>query len=283
MLAECPEAPALDFGELFAGQGAVRRAMRDLGYRGKACDREYCRDHNMLQPMGMLQAVRIACSIRPGGVLWMAPPCSSWVWIHWGTTGRHFAATGDTTCPEVVQQNALAERVVLLMEILRARGAHYINEQPASSKLWEYPAMEACLRRHGLRGPCKLDMGAYGGSSTKATHLWGTAPYLMGLARRCDPALCEALQDKGVKTSRSWVGNGGKRRCCGTSDLKGTQAYPEGWGKAHAEAFATYYGPAPCSSSSSRPEEHVQVIQGLQLPGFADAWWLRDFVGEPLQ
>lgn len=281
MLSDCPECPLLDFGELFAGHGAVHRALGEMGYRIRAMDLEYHEAHDLMQPMGMLLAVRMACSIRPGGVLWLAPPCSSWVWLTRGSTGRDWAPEGDTTQAKVVVQNALVERMVLLLEVLHLRGCHYIIEQPASSVLWQYPAVAACLERHGLQGPCILDMGAFGGTSLKPTHLWGTAPYLHSLARRCTALDRERLSQEGVQTTRRWVNSEGRPRCQGTTDLKGTQAYPEGRGAAHAEAFAAHYG-APPGASTATSQDHKEVVARLHdLPGFTEARWLRDFLGEP--
>ena len=265
MLRECPPSPQLDFGEIFAGMGAVHRAVSERGYRFRAMDLEYHEAHDV-----------------------MLPPCSSWVWMSRGSTGRDWAwPQGDTTKASVVVQNALVERMVILLEILRLRGCHYIIEQPASSVMWQYPALAACLWRHGLRGPVVLDMGAYGGTSWKPTHLWGTAPYLPQLARRCTAEERALLSEEGVQTTHKWVASDGRTRCQGTSDLKGTQAYPEGWGLAHAEAFAGHYGapvqePEGSSTATFQAAEHVQAVALLKdLPGFAEAWCLRDFLGEP--
>ena len=275
--------PQLDFAELFAGAGSVHRHMKELGYQGRAMDREYCEDHDILTPLGFVVAARIAASIRPGGVLWLAPPCSSWVWLTRGSSGRHLGAMGDITQPGIVAQNALVERCMLLCELVHRQGAHYIIEQPASSVLWDYPAVHACLKRHGLQGPCVLDMGAYGGSSVKPTHLWGTAPYLQDLARRCNAADRARLEAEGVKTTRRWTDADGRKCCQGTGDLKGTQAYPEGWGVAHAHAFAEHYGLPSGSLDHVAATDQQEALARLlrDQPELRDAWFLRDFLGEP--
>ncbi len=278
MLGQCGPTPELDFGELFAGAGAVHRHLQDLGYRGRAMDQVYCKGHDILQPLGMLAAIRIACSIKPGGLLWLAPPCSTWVWLTRGSTGRSLTALGDFTLPAVIEQNALVERVMLLCELVHRRGGHYIIEQPASSVLWSYPAVAQMLKRHGLQGPTVLDFGAYGGSSIKPTHLWGTAPYLAQLSRRCTAADKVRLEAEGVQTTNRYVDNAGRKRCQGTSDLKGTQAYPENWGVAHAHAFAKHYGESQAHGTIEALEHQVHLAAvAAALPGLQDAWWLRDF------
>lgn len=280
LLRTSPDAEELDFGELFAGQGAVSSSLAALGYRGRALDRERCPDMDMLRPLGMAIALRVALSIRPGGCMWLAPPCSSWVWLTRGSSGRNVTVEGDVTLASIVAQNAIAERVALILAVLTGRGVYWIVEQPASSVLWDYPAMRRCLTEHGLKHPTVMDMGAFGGSSVKPTHLWGTAPYLGELARTCSAPERLQLRLAGVQTTLRSTDAQGRRRCQGTADLKGTQAYPWGFGAAHALAFSAHYGPPAAAGAPSSPPEHLREMQ-QHLGRLTDAWWLRDFCGEP--
>ena len=287
-LAEDCRAPTLDFLEIFAGHGAVHRALLALGYHGRAMDLNYTKSHDVLTPVGLLCLLRTVLDLRPGAILWAAPPCSSWVFLSRSSTGRDQHALGDFGSRAVVAQNALAERLVLALEMATVRGAWWIIEQPQSSCLWRYPAMQGMMKRQGLQ-PWTLDMGAFGGTSQKPTHLVGTAPYLARLARRCSPEEKLRLRIEGVQTTTRWLDPDGKKRCQGTAELKGTQAYPEGWGAAHALAFHSCQGPSACglssaSGASSRAAELREVLQ--QLPpelreATSGAWWLRDFLGEP--
>ena len=279
-LRACPDAEQLDFGELFAGRAAVSGSLGALGYRGRALDREQLAEMDMLLPLGLMMAVRMVLSIVPGGVLWLAPPCSSWAWLPRHATGRAKAVEGDVTQASIVAQNALAERVAFLLRLCAKRGVHWIVEQPASSVLWHYPAMRRCLRDQGLTRPTAvLDMGAFGGSSVKPTHLWGTAPYLPELARTCSAPQRLRLRVAGVQTTTRTKDAKGRRRCQGTPALKGTQAYPWGFGAAHALAFSGHYGPPRASARKTSPAEHLGPLLEL-LPEATDAWWLRDFQGE---
>ncbi len=303
MAEEVPFGETLHFGEVFAGHAAVSRAMQGLGYVGRSLDRSYDPSpqdgYNVLNPGGFLLLLSTALDIAPGGVLWAAPPCSTWIWLSRNSTGRNLAPQGNVLSRSVVAQNALVERLVLVLEILTLRRVHWIIEQPANSVMWQYPAMEQLLHRHGVL-PVHLEMGAYGALSRKPTDLMGTAPYLRVLARTCDRELRQALAESGLETTTKWVDGEGKKRCQGTKDLKGTQTYPEGFGAAHALAFKGYFGP-PCggepgaasSSSTSaasapRPADRRAQLRELipQLPqpvqeGLHEAWWLRDFLGEP--
>lgn len=146
-LQELEPGEPLDFAELFAGKGAVHRALAALGFRGRRMDLSYDPGHDLLTPVGFLLAVQIALDLKPGGLMWLAPPCSTWAWMSRATTGRHVQVVGDVTSPPVVRSNALTERLALLLEILHLKNCRYVIEQPCSSCLWDYPALRDVLRR----------------------------------------------------------------------------------------------------------------------------------------
>ncbi len=281
-------AHALDYVELFAGHQALSRALAGLGYCGQALDRELHPGHDLLTREGFLLALRAAVALQPGGLMWLAPPCSSWIWLSSYTTGRHLCVHGDVTKPEVVRMDALVERLVLLLEVVSTIGAYWAIEQPASSVLWHYPALRACLARHGCR-PVALEMGVYGARCVKPTTLMGTAPYLQLLACKCSASLRHQLQEEGVQTTTRWTDSTGRRRCQGTAALKGAQEYPEGFGAAHALAFQAHFGPAtsagdPAAVPAGQRCSVAAVLASLPpdlREATKDAWWLRDFAGEP--
>lgn len=274
-------AKELDFGELFAGKGRVGLAMGDLGYCGRALDRDHMPEMDFLQPTGMVLALRVACSIQPGGTMWLAPPCDSWVWINRHTAGRDVCIEGDLTSTRIVGQNALVERLALLIALLSSRGVYWIVEQPASTVLFDYPAMRDRLQ-HSRAMVCRLDMGAFGAESVKPTVLVGTAPQLQHLARTCSGLERQHLHAEGVQTTVRSTDASGRQRCTGTKALKATQAYPWGFARVHAFHFAQAYGPSRCTGRETSPAVHVAEVAALleTLPGFHNAWWLRDFLGE---
>ncbi len=284
-LAQLQPGPELDFAELFAGSGAVGRALAAMGYRGRAMDRDYHAHHDLLSSVGFLTALQTALELKPGAIMWLAPPCSTWVWMARHTYGRHISVEGHFTQPKVLHMNALLERVVLLLEVVTARGGFWLVEQPSSSVMWHYPAMQGCLQRHGCT-PQVLEMGAYGGTSVKPTTLMGTAPYLRLLGGRCTPPLRARLELEGVHTTRRWIDAEGHRRVQGTSELRGTQAYPEGFGAAHALAFQASFGAVgpglePRVATWPLPGGLQDLLPAPVLEAVKGAWWLRDFMGEP--
>ncbi len=277
------------FAEAFAGNAAVSRGVAALGYPSVGLDMEYHPEHDVLTPAGFLNLLGLALDVVEGGVLWAAPPCSTWVWLSRSSTGRNKAPEGKRLCRRVVAHNALLERLVFVLEVCVLRGVHFIVEQPRATVMWDYPAMQDFLQRHCVPS-VGLDMGAYGAECVKATTLKTSAPYLWALERRCDAALRQALKREGVATTTAWTDGQGQRKCQGSAELKGTQVYPEGFGAAHGLAFQAFFGPPrlPVAGPPQTTADKALQLQLLfaQLPtavqtAARNAWWLRDFFGEP--
>eukprot|EP00969_Alexandrium_andersonii_P143380 6338532-Alexandrium_andersonii.AAC.1 len=53
-------------------------------------------------PAGFRKAFLLAMRVRPGGCIWAAPQCSSWVWIGRASTGRSSTSSGgNVSYPKV--------------------------------------------------------------------------------------------------------------------------------------------------------------------------------------
>jgi hypothetical protein len=117
-----------DFVELFAGEAAVSTGLRFLGMSGESLDMRRVPSVNFMDPEGFNTTLRAIWSLREwalvvprsnqrmrfnnateappqtnkhvsrsptspttkeGGLFWAAPPCSTWVWMSRGSTGRH--------------------------------------------------------------------------------------------------------------------------------------------------------------------------------------------------
>ena len=234
-----PPARDLDYVEVFAGEAAVSRGLAALGYIGRSVDQRYHQElDDILTPRGFANLACNVARLRPGGLLWAAPPCSSWVFLSSSSTGRHISVEGYPR-PGVLSQNALVQRLLILSAFARARGVGFIWEQPASSQMFSFPDVlqfsEACpeLRR------IKTHMGAFGLLTEKDTILWGTPSYLGSLSRRLtkEARVYLRLRPDKVQTTTRWVTPDGHARCQGGPELKGTQAYPLGFGACHGLAF----------------------------------------------
>lgn len=136
-------AGSLDFVEVFAGDQSISRGMRMLGYRGLSLDQRYDPSHNVLCPVGLMVLLHAVLNVRPGGVLWAAPPCSTWVWMSRFSSGRYLHVAGDPRSEYVRGQNALVERLLFVLEVAMARGVWWIIEQPASTLMFRHAPFEA--------------------------------------------------------------------------------------------------------------------------------------------
>jgi len=130
----------LDCVELFSGAGALNHAFQDLGMTSDKLDVELNPLHDMNKTPGILHALKLCLRLKVGGILWCGVPCSTWVFMSRGSTGRSAGAPlGRETSPAVVAANILASRVVVCILVAVARGAMWCVEQPSSSLLERHP------------------------------------------------------------------------------------------------------------------------------------------------
>ena len=280
-----PRGDRRHFVEVFAGAAAVSRNLRRLGFEGFSLDVRTAPTHDVLRPEGLVLLLDCVLSLEPCCVLWCAPPCSTWVFLSRGSTHRSKERPeGDVSNEYVLAQDALVERLALVLEVATIKGVWWILEQPANSLMWEYPATKETLQRHSAE-LVRLDMGAFGGTSVKPTHLVGTAPYLQELARTCSAEDREQLRLNGVRTAVQYTDAQGQKRCYGSAALKGTQAYPDGFGAAHALAFKK--ARVHCMKLAGRehlsaemvPLTVVNLLPKEVRSRASEAWWLRDLHG----
>ena len=156
-----------DFVELFAGDGAISTGLEGVGCIGVRVDARRRPEHNFMTPTGFAIALRAVLKLRAGGIFWAAPPCGTWVWVSRASTGRHVRTEGSSWSAHV--QNALVERLCLLLRVCMYRKVFWAVEQPASSCMWDYPAMRRVLQRprpqlgdYGVVREVRLQMGAFG-------------------------------------------------------------------------------------------------------------------------
>ena len=72
--------------ELFAGCHAVTNGVREHGFPAISLDVSTVSEmDDITSNVGFLRALTYVLALFPGGLLWAAPPCSSWVWVTFGT------------------------------------------------------------------------------------------------------------------------------------------------------------------------------------------------------
>jgi hypothetical protein len=75
--------PLVDAVEFFAGDAAVTRGLRELGFAAVPFELKMHAGLNMLTAEGFALAITLCCRIRPGGFCLLAPVCSA-LTTRWG-------------------------------------------------------------------------------------------------------------------------------------------------------------------------------------------------------
>jgi len=231
-----------DFVEIFSGMESVSHGARAFGFNGLSIDKKHGMEHNILTPLGFLFCLNAVMHIKRHGFLFLAPPCSTWVFLSTSSTGRRkHNAMGDKNNKNVKSQNRLVSRLCHIIWMAHKRWVFVIIEQPMDSCMHLHPRLANILQRFRME-TVKLDMGAYGAFSQKPTKLWGTAPWLHKLTKTLKGWERQVIKDNDVSSevTRSWIDKHGKRRCEGGKHLKSTQSYPVGFGQAHALFFSQF-------------------------------------------
>lgn len=216
------------FAEFFCGTGGLTTALSQAGMRCAWFDIHLEPSHDILTAIGVAEAVRIALSVIPGGVVWFGVPCSTFVWMARGHTKRSRQnPLGDLTRADVSRANRIAQIVVMLCQVLSKRGVFFVMEQPAGSLLWQTPCMRLAARRLWVKGrPWSrrfVWLGHFGHKICKPTELCGIFPNLVRILPSRRPRGKSA-----AGMYRVWTSKKNGRTCvCGSAGLKSTEHYPK--------------------------------------------------------
>jgi hypothetical protein len=171
---------------------------------------------------GFHRLLRQVLRLRPGSLLWIAFPCSWFVYISSSVHGRRRDKPyGNTGHPEVKRANNLACIIAGVLRLAAHRHVRIALEQPMSSTLALLPCMARALRL--IHSTVHITwLGAFGCSIPKPLNLYGNARFL-GRLRRSQPVGDASQQElayiRGVGHTVS-----------GQPGLQGTQVYPDKFG-----------------------------------------------------
>ena len=173
----------LDVGDFFAGRGRIARVAELVGLRPVALDREYGSHLDLLTPEGLATAICSLLRIVPGGLLFMGPQCSSWVWMCRSQTKRSAANPyGNLEMPAVIDGNRLNEICALLCAIASMLGVLWVIEQPGSSLFFHTKLMRTIINKENAYQR-HVPMSQFGHESQKSTLLVGVADFLSDLGK----------------------------------------------------------------------------------------------------
>jgi hypothetical protein len=164
--------PQLDAVEFFSGCQSITLGLREQGLNTQPYDLNLGPNCDMTTPLGYAHALRLVAQVRPGGFIWAAPPCSSWVWMNRGTSLRSKKTPlGACSKDSVASSNLVVTRMTLLLLLALGKGCHWCLEQPGGSLMEHHPVFAAFLTsmKHFR---IRTWMGMFGAESPKATILW---------------------------------------------------------------------------------------------------------------
>ena len=158
----------IDAAELFAGMCSVTMGLKRAGLVSIAFEKNMSPLMDLLTPQGFCLAISLVLRMGIGGrgLLWLAPVCSTWIFLSTGTTLRSkINPSGDTSLRCVREANTMTSRCVLLMALADAMNITYILEQPTSSVMVYYDRMQWLAALHSMYTITPVCMGAFGGDS----------------------------------------------------------------------------------------------------------------------
>jgi hypothetical protein len=264
--------PSRNFVEFFAGDRSVTLGLRLIGYVGTPVDVRLNEGHDFMTPLGFLLAVAMIWSVAPGGLVWFAPPCSTWVWMSRHSTGRDKEVKGKTSNPNIQRQNCLVSRLCYLIVLCWHRSVTFVIEQPASTIMFKYPRLKKLLDRFGdCINWAYVEMGCWSREMAKNTVLVGSGPHINRMGRRMTAQERKWMRGGHQKESAThWTSTHGKKRSRGGKDLKPSQSYPMGFGCMHALEYKASFPPSNPSDSEPPPLIDLDTDSDSSLDGMDD-------------
>ena len=256
----------LDVVELWSGIGSIVRAAEAAGFTAMPFDKFRIKGitdsddpettEDILLEAGFRRALSLVLRLRPGGLLWMAPVCSSWIFLNLKNTMRTKVRgpkfRGNLKYLPVRHGNLMAEMAAFLFLVAAARGVHAVIENPACSMMFSYEIFaNACAlwseRFWAVLHHCRFSDAPYGSRLGKKFKLMGSHSWVRQLACKC---LCPGRKHKLLhKESRIQ----GKRTVTGLKQaLKESAAYPAKMGIAIIDRWSKAKSAGSRSGSPAR-------------------------------
>ena len=243
----------LDVLEIFVGVAAIVRAASARGFSAIAFDRDRlpgttnapgAASEDLTLQEGFMSAVRLTCRLRRGGLLWLAPVCSSFVFMNRSRTRRTRAnPAGNREYAPVRTGNTLAEVAAFLWALATLRGATAVLENPTSSVIFYYGPVSSVLGTFQVTYT-RCDRCCFS-DAPMGTRWW--KPFTFAGARwpRHLQRLCECPGRTHQPLCRTAAG-----KTSGTPALRASQAYPLALGEWVIEVGAAHGSCSqPCPAS----------------------------------
>ena len=181
--------------ELWSGVASIVRAAHKKGLTAIPFDKFRCsgahESEDILTKDGFRAAVRCVLSIVVGGLLWMAPVCSSFGWMNKANCKRSAKNSwrGDETYRPVQEGNLGADIACFLFWLAWAREVQVGMENPSKNDSWKYGNVQSLLEHLQLSTTltyrCAFDTAPFGERPLKQYKFLATGPWIEKTARAC--------------------------------------------------------------------------------------------------
>ena len=224
-------APDLHRVEFYSGQAANTKGVERQGLAAVGYDKSYNPiRQDILTDNGLKAAIRLLARLKPGGAVWAAPKCSSWVFLCTSNSRRSkLNPNGNTSLPFVAEGNEIAKRAValLLVAVTMLHTFVYI-EQPVSSLMPHAEPLKSFIAEH-LPYCIATPLGSFGAPTQKPIRVWINNPQVTKLKRKT-----QLHKERLTVVSHGSVA--GRKR-----DLQESQAYPTDFGLEYGKLVAEDY------------------------------------------
>jgi hypothetical protein len=255
----------LDVVELWSGTGEICNAATqkrftalpyDLNRVPGLTDIPGKLTENICLRQGFENALKLVMRLKPGGLLWMSPECSSFVFANSSNCKRKRGfVTGDETYPKVVQGNLMADIAAFFFVLSMHRCMSAVMENPRNSRIWEYinervPGfwLDAYTSRAHR---CAYDDSAPPRIGPKEYVLKSVSPWILKICKQCSCEQMDGASDKHLKlieTNAAGQKNGNKLR------MAQSAAYPIALAKEIVEVWADWNATAQHVVEQSQTE-----------------------------
>ena len=207
-----------DFCEVFAGDGRFSESLRAFGWTGISLDIKHSKNFDVLSPLGFCILLAAVWRIRRHGVLLMAPPCSSWIFLSMGSTGRRHEDYKGSGSHGVKSQTRLISRMACVMELCRRRKVRHIMEQPRSSLVFKHRRLQKARARNKRITDTQMLQGAWGHPTSPKDTILQSDVDLKELKRPMsddDKAAIREARENGAEVSKAYLDKHGTKKCTG--------------------------------------------------------------------
>ena len=218
----------IDTLEFMSGEAQISKATTRLGLTSYIYDKSYSHTNinDILTIDGYQRAFDLLVRVKRHGSVWLAPVCSSWVWIGRHRSGRSSSnPAGDTSQRRIRQANSMVARLVVLALLAWFRGCHIFLENPLGTLVHQLSPLRELISSI-LQFKVSVHLSSFGAKHPKPIVIWSSTEKVKGLKRKKKKTK-EKLSIKHPDGSVS-----GRKH-----QLKASQAYPREFGEAVSLVF----------------------------------------------